>query len=360
MSYPRLEVDLDKVTANAERIVNLADSEDIEIIGVTKSVCADIKIAEAMLAGGVDGLADSRIKNLKYMQENLVSPDIPLMLLRIPMISEVDRVVEYADISLNSELEVIKALDQVAKEMNQKHRIILMVDVGDRREGVMPEDVIDIAAEILDLENIELTGLGTNLACFGGVLPSENNMQLLIDLKNEINNKFGVNIQQISGGNSSSLPRLRNKGLPDEITQLRVGETILLGSNVIDRSPFPDTYQETFLLAAEVIEVKKKPVQPEGRRGQNAFGERRKITKTGVRRRAILGIGRQDIKMKGLTPLAEDIEIEEASSDHLIIDVTDYEAGIEVGDILKFKLNYGALLNAATSQYVDISYISSN
>lgn len=360
MSYPRLEVDLDKVTANAENIVNLASSEGIEIMGVTKSVCADIKVAEAMLAGGVKGLADSRVKNLKYLRKHLASVDIPLMLLRIPMISEVDKVVEYADISLNSELKVIKALDKAAKEITRKHQIVLMVDVGDRREGVMPEDVVDVVAEILELQNIELTGLGTNLACFGGVLPSNNNMQILIDLKNEINDKFNVDIQEISGGNSSSLPRLRKIGLPAEITQLRVGETILLGSNVINRSPFPDTYQETFILAAEVIEVKEKPVQPKGKRGQNAFGERKEIIKTGIRRRAILGIGRQDIEMKGLTPLAEDIEIEEASSDHLIIDATDYKPGIEVGDILKFKLNYGALLNAVTSPYVDMSYINSS
>lgn len=358
MSYPKLEVDLRKITANTKSIVNLAHNEEIDIMGVTKSVCADIRVAEAMLAGGVKGLADSRVKNLKYLRENLTLTDIPLMLLRIPMLSEVNRVVRYADISLNSELKVIKALDKAAVKMEDKHQIILMVDVGDRREGIMPENVVNIAAEILSLDNIELVGLGTNLTCFCGVLPSDNNMQLLINLKNEINDKFNVDIQEISGGNSSSLPRLRETGLPTEITQLRVGETILLGNNVINSSPYPDTYQDTFLLAVEVIELKEKPVQPEGVRGQNAFGERKEITKTGVKRRVILGIGRQDIELEGLTPLARGIEIEEASSDHLIMDATNYEDTIEIGDVFKFKLDYGGVLKSSTSQYVDITYIS--
>ncbi|MBM7622798.1 alanine/ornithine racemase family PLP-dependent enzyme [Sporohalobacter salinus] len=359
MANPKLEVNLKKIVSNTENIVDLAASEDIEIMGVTKSTCADLKVAQAMLEGGVKGLADSRIRNLKYLQSNLDLSGIPLMLLRIPMLSEVNRVVKYADISLNSELQVVEALNKAAKEIDTKHQIVLMVDVGDRREGIMPKNVMGIVEEISKLENIELVGLGTNLACFGGVLPSDKNMKLLIDLKNGINEKFDLNIQEISGGNSSSLPRLKEVGLPADITQLRVGETILIGSNVVNRKPFSDTYQDTFLLAAEIIELKEKPAQPEGRQGQNAFGETKKVIKTGIRQRAILGIGRQDIEIEGLTPLAKGVEIEDGSSDHLIIDVTECKKNLKVGEILRFKVNYGALLSASTSQYVDTIYIDS-
>ncbi|GAB6139044.1 alanine/ornithine racemase family PLP-dependent enzyme [Halanaerobaculum tunisiense] len=357
VNNPKIEVDINKIISNTEEIVNLAGNEGIEITGVTKVACADLKVAKAMLAGGVKGLADSRIENLKYLQENLDLEDIQLMMLRISMLSEVNKVVKYADISLNSEVKVIKALNEAAIKFGKKHKVILMVDVGDRREGVMPDKLFSTVKEILDLSNIKLIGLGTNLACFGGVLPSDRNMELLVDLQDKINQKFGLNLNYISGGNSSSLPRLKKVGLPEAISQLRVGETILLGSNVINREPFPNTYQDAFLLAAEIIELKDKPAQPEGKRGQNAFGEENLINKTGIRQRAILGIGRQDIAIEGLTPIDEKIEVEGGSSDHLIVDVTKSNRDLKVGDVLKFKLNYGALLRAMTSQYVTTTYL---
>ncbi|SJZ95949.1 alanine/ornithine racemase family PLP-dependent enzyme [Selenihalanaerobacter shriftii] len=360
MSNPKVEINIRKLIANTKTIVDLAKNESIEVMGVGKAVCADLEVAKAMLAGGVKGLADSRIENLEYLRKNLDLSGLELMLLRIPMLSEVSKVVKYADISLNSEIKIIKALDKEAKKANKRHKIILMVDVGDRREGIMPENVISVVDRITNLSNIELVGLGTNLACFGGVLPSDKNMQLLIDLTDRINNKFGLNLKHISGGNSSSLPRLKEKGLPDSITQLRVGETILIGSNVINREPFPGTCQDAFLLRAEIVELKDKPAQPEGARGQNAFGEESIITKTGIRKRAILGIGRQDIDIDGLIPIDKGVEVEGGSSDHLIVDVTDFDKSLAVGDTLKFKLNYSSLLSAMTSQYVDITYHNLN
>ena len=55
------------------------------------------------------------------------------------MISEADKVVEYADISLNSELETIRALSKEALIKGRSHNIILMVDLGDLREGYYNE-----------------------------------------------------------------------------------------------------------------------------------------------------------------------------------------------------------------------------
>ncbi|MCK8817538.1 alanine/ornithine racemase family PLP-dependent enzyme [Natroniella sulfidigena] len=357
MKNPKININLKKLIANTKEVVNLAAEEGIEVVGVTKSVCANLEVAKALLKGGVVGLADSRINNLAYLRENLKLDQVPLMLLRIPMLSEIEQVVKYADVSLNSELGIIRALDEFAKEYEVIHEIILMVDVGDRREGVMPDDVMQVVEEVLQLDNIKLIGLGTNLACFGGVLPSDENMKVLVELKERINNELDQKLKIISGGNSSSLPRLKERGLPPEVNQLRVGETILLGRNVINREPFPNTFQDTFLLEAEIIELKEKPAQPKGKIGQNAFGEEEIITKSGVRKRGILAVGRQDIVLKGLAPVARGVKIESASSDHLIVDLTDYRKNITVGDSLKFELNYAALLRAMTSPYVNIDII---
>ncbi|MCK8828495.1 alanine/ornithine racemase family PLP-dependent enzyme [Natroniella acetigena] len=356
MKNPKVNVDIKKVIANAKEVVNLAAEKGIEVVGVTKSVCANLEVAKALLKGGVVGLADSRINNLLYLRENLKLERVPLMLLRTPMLSEVEQVVKYVDVSLNSELKIVKALNEVAREQELLHKVILMVDVGDRREGVMPDNVMKIVEEVLQLTNIKLVGIGTNLACFGGVLPSDENMKVLIELREKINEEFDENLKIISGGNSSSLPRLKERGLPPEINQLRVGETILLGRNVTNREPFPNTFQDSFLLEAEIIELKEKPAQSEGRIGQNAFGEKEISSKKGIRKRAILAVGRQDVFFKGLTPLDKGVKIESASSDHLIVDLTGYRKDTTIGDSLKFELNYAALLRAMTSPYVKVDY----
>ncbi|RCW41708.1 MULTISPECIES: alanine/ornithine racemase family PLP-dependent enzyme [unclassified Halanaerobium] len=357
MNSPYIAINTKKIQENTRYIVDLAKKNGVEIYGVGKASCADIKVAQAMLKGGVKGLADSRISNIKKLKEN-IEEDIPLMLLRIPMLSEVKKVVKFADISLNSEIKVIEQLNKAAKNLNKNHKIILMVDVGDRREGIMPDKVLDTVSQIINFDKIELIGLGTNLACFGGVIPTYKNLKILIDLKTEIYNKFKFNLNIISGGNSSSLPLLKDNGFPEGVNQLRVGETILLGNNVLNRERFFEAHQDTFFLSAEIVELKIKPAQPKGERAENAFGEKKVITKTGLRKRAILAVGRQDIDIAGLTPLLAGLEIEDGSSDHLIVDVTNSEKELKIGDSIKFNMNYGALLKAFTSKYVDKIYIT--
>lgn len=357
MSSPYIEINTKKIQENANYIVNLAQKYNVEIYGVGKVSCADIKVAQAMIKGGVKGLADSRISNIKKLKEN-IKKDIPLMLLRIPMLSEAKKVVEFADISLNSEIKVIEELNNEAKKLNKTHKIILMVDVGDRREGLMPDKVLETVSPILELENIDLIGLGANLACFGGVIPTYDNLKILVDFKKEVYDKFDFDLKIISGGNSSSLPLLKEGGFPEGVNQLRVGESIVLGNNVLNRERFFDAHQDTFSLAAEIVELKIKPAQPEGERAENAFGEKKVIKKTGLKKRAILAIGRQDIDISGLTPLLAGVEIEDGSSDHLIVDVSNAEKELKIGDSIKFEMSYSALLKASTSKYVDKVYIT--
>ncbi|MCK8824750.1 alanine/ornithine racemase family PLP-dependent enzyme [Fuchsiella alkaliacetigena] len=356
MFNPRIEINIKKLISNTKQIVGLAAQQKVEIIGVTKGVCADLRVAQAMLTGGVKGLADSRLQNLRYLRKNLKLTTESLLLLRIPMLSEAKAVVEQADISLNSELKVIAALNEAAAKLGKKHKVILMVDIGDRREGVMPAKLLSVVKELKNFAYIELLGLGSNLACYGGVLPSAKNMQALVNFSRSAEKELERALPLISGGNSSSLPQLKKGELLAEINQLRIGETILLGRNIVDDTPFGDTYQDAFLLSAEVIELKEKGAEPRGERGENAFGEQQEIKKRGVRKRAILAVGRQDIDVEGLIPLQEGVKVEGASSDHLLLDVSDYVSQLKIGDVLKFQLNYSALLRAMTSPYVNKIY----
>ncbi|SJZ99054.1 alanine/ornithine racemase family PLP-dependent enzyme [Selenihalanaerobacter shriftii] len=356
MKTPYLKISLEKIVENTRRIASWAGKDRVQILGVTKGVCGDPQVAQAMIRGGVKGLADSRIENIKQLKA--YGFNLPLVLLRIPMLSEVSEVINYADISLNSQLEVISALNNEAMKKNKEHKIILMIDLGDRREGILPsqlEEKVTIINE--DYSNIELLGLGTNLACFGGVLPTKENMNLLKELTVQAENILNSKLKIISGGNSSSLPLMRVSKLPKRVNQLRIGESILLGSNLIDGGHFSELNNDTFILGAEIVELQTKGALPEVPQGPNAFGERVAFKKKGERTRAILAIGRQDISPDGLTPCRLGVDIEGGSSDHLIIDITEVKEELQVGDILEFRVNYTSLLKAVISPYVDNRYL---
>ena len=227
-----------------------------------------------------------------------------------------------------------------------------MVDLGDLREGIMPDDVLNEVEEIKYLPGIHLIGIGANFCCISGIMPNKENLDSLVKLAKEIEINFRMSLDVISGGNTSVLQLIEENIIPQEVNQLRIGIGILLGQDDVRLRNLAGTYQDTFLLTAEVIELKVKPSLPQGEIGRDAFGEIPVFKDLGLRKRAILAIGKQDISLSGLIPLKKGIKIIAASSDHLIVDVTDFNENISVGSEIQFTLNYPALLAATTSKYV--------
>lgn len=354
MKYPLLEIHLDRLQENAERIVALGQNYGVQIWGVTKVICGHPDVAECLLAAGVKALCDSRIENIQRMREAGV--DAYYTLIRIPMKSAAPQVVRYADCSLNSDLVVLRELNQAARELDRLHDVILMVDLGDLREGFWPTEILDVVGEVLQLKHLNVRGLGVNLTCWGGVLPTTTNMLQLVELARSVEETYQINLEIISGGNSSSLPLLRAGQMPTEVSgginQLRVGEVIMLGNDTVTHQPFPETRPDAFVLKAEIIELREKPSHPIGSVGLDAFGKPPVFEDRGWRKRAILGIGKQDIAADGLQALDSGIEVVGGSSDHIILDLTDALDSYQVGDLVSFTVSYEALLKAMTSPYV--------
>jgi len=348
MLTPRIEINLDKIAHNAKKLMEIYGSKGISVIGVTKVVCGDPNIAEALVKSGINILADSRIENIRKMRNAGVPAQF--LLLRTPSLSQAEAVVKYADISLNSELSVIEKLSECAIDHDTHHKIILMVELGDLREGLMPSDLDDTIKHVLALENIELIGLGTNLACFGGIKPDEKNMGYLSSIANDVEEKFGLTLEFVSGGNSANYNWFMSTKNVERINNLRLGESIYLGCETLHRKSIPGLYTDAMTFVSEVIESKMKPSVPYGDVGQNAFGKTPVFKDNGQIRRAILGGGLQDVLVSGLTPRL-DVEIIGASSDHIIVNAKDID--LSVGNELEFDLNYGALLSAMTSRYVN-------
>lgn len=347
MTFPRLEIDLDKIEHNARSLVMRLASSGISVTGVTKALLGSPQISAAILRAGVDGLGDSRIENVERLRCGDVSSRITLI--RTPMLSQVDRVVRYADISFNTELDVVAALSSSAQKSAIVHNVVLMVELGDLREGLLPCDVLNAVEVIQRLPNIQFKGIGANLACLSGVSPDDTNMSELSSLANSIDAKFGPITEIVSGGNSANINWALSGAETGRINNLRLGEALLFGREALHREPIEGLHVDAMTLVAEVIEVKIKPSRPWGELAQNAFGEAAKVSNCGPSSRAVVAIGRQDIDPSGLTPPAG-MTILGASSDHLVLDVKSFP--VTVGDTVTFQVNYSAFLRAMTSPFV--------
>ena len=349
MSYPRLEIFLDKITHNTRVVVGLCHQKDIRVAGVTKVFCGHPTIARAMVDGGIDILADSRLENLRKLRGFPLSK----LLLRLPMISQAEAVIEWADVSLNSEIETIKALSEAALAKRKVHKVILMVDLGDLREGIFDKnELFHTVEQVMQLEGVVLTGIGTNMTCYGGVIPTHKNLSKLIKHKEAIESRFDLHLDVVSGGNSSALYLIEEGSMPDGINQLRLGESIVLGRETAYGRQLRGTYNDCFRLIAEIIEIKEKPSSPIGEVRQDAFGDSPSFVDKGIRLRALCAIGKQDVGIDDIIPDDEGLTVLGASSDHLILDVADCDRTYKIGDLIPFSLTYGGILSCMTSEYV--------
>lgn len=347
MTAPRIEADLHKVEQNTRILVDRLATVGIRVTGITKAVLGSPAIGAAMLRGGTCGLGDSRVPNLERLAGLTRSPSRTLI--RSPMLSQVGRVVVVADVSLNTEAVVLAALDRAAYREKRTHGIILMVELGDLREGIALDDAPEAIRAVLGHPSLRLVGLGGNLACQNGVVPDDRNMGVLSGLVDITEVRHGISLDVVSGGNSANIDWALTSHDVGRIDDLRLGEAILLGVDPLYRTPISGLHTDAFTLTAEVIEVAVKPARPWGDRAQAAFGEAPVRTGGGTVRQAILALGHQDVALDGLQPPAG-ITILGMSSDHLVVGLGDH--AVAVGDEIDFGVAYSALLRAMTSPFV--------
>ncbi len=351
LCLPRIEISLSKIQDNARILCDFYGQKGISLMGVSKAVLGEPAIAQAMIAGGVQFIADSRIENIQKMRRAGISAQ--LVLLRTAL-SQAEAVVYSADISLNTELKTLEKLSHYAKAQGKIHQVIIMVELGDLREGVLPCDLVAFVRKALLLPNIQVKGIGCNLACYGGVKPNHRNMKLLSELVQIVQSELGIKLTIVSGGNSANYEWANSGQFIGEINNLRIGESILLGCETVGRQPIPGLHTHTFQLVAEVIESKQKASLPFGEICQDAFGDIPKFKDRGIRSRSIIALGRQDVSTSGLKSERR-LEILGSSSDHIILDSENYP--LQIGDEVHFGLDYGGLLSAMTSPFVGKEFV---
>lgn len=352
MAY--LNLNRTKLKENYSFLKTLFDQHGIEWGVVSKMFCGNRKYLKELIDLGVKEIHDSRISNLAKVKE--IAPSVQTVYIKPVSKRNLAKMVSYADVSLNSELQTIRWISEEAVRQQKNHKIIIMIETGDLREGVMGEHLVDFYEQVFELPNIEVVGLGTNLNCLNGVLPSPDKLIQLSLYRQIIELKFNREIPWVSAGTSVTIPLLLQKQLPKGINHFRVGETLYFGLDLLEERVIPGMHGDVFELNAEIIEMQQKPSLPTGDLGANPSGDFVDIDPSlyGVSTfRAILDIGLLDVDPKFLLPDDPKIEILGASSDMLIVNLADNPKNYQVGDLLKFNLKYMGALHILNSSYVE-------
>ncbi|MEM7744818.1 MAG: alanine/ornithine racemase family PLP-dependent enzyme [Pseudomonadota bacterium] len=341
MRCPRIDVDLRKIRHNTRTVVERFKVGGIRVTAVTKAVCGHPAIAQAMLDGGAAGLAEARLSNVRRLRQ--VGMTCPVTLIRTPMLSQVDDVVQVCEASYNTEIAVISALAAAALRQGTVHGIILMVEMGDLREGIMPQDVVGMGRLVVDMPGLALKGIGANFACLNGVAPTSSKMRALSDLANDVEAQCGPVLQTVSGGNSANLPWALGRHPTGRTNDLRLGEALLLGVDPITGDQIGGMFRDAFTLVAEVIEKDAKSVRPFVSYADPTLAGVRLVPDTSETTRIVLAIGSQDTDAAGLS-MPAGTALVGATSDHLVVGTKD--ATLCVGSEMRFQMNYGALMRA--------------
>ena len=348
--YPQLEFDLALLRSNADAVISRCRGMGIRVCGVIKGVDGLPEAARVLHAAGAAELGTSRLEQVAKCRAAGVPG--PWLLIRIPGLTELPDVVALCETSLQSEWPTLLALEEECLRQNKTHRVIVMTDLGDLREGFWDKDeLVDVCERVeRDLPHVQLAGIGVNLTCYGSTKPTPEKMNELVGLARQVEQRIGRKLEIVSGGATSSFTLVHWGTMPAGVNHLRIGEAILLGKDLqVDWGIRDMDYlrMDALTLRAEVVEVKDKPTYPIGEFAIDAFGRKPVYEDRGIRRRAILALGRADVgELESLIPREPGLTVIGGSSDHCIVDVEDCPRRLQVGDIVEFSLCYSHMLYA--------------
>ena len=348
--FPRVEICTDGIVQNFLAIRDMAASHEVRLNVVTKALAGYRPLIDVLVEAGADSIGEAHLSNLI-----MTTDPVEKWMIRSPLPSQVASVVRYADVSLNTEVSTIRSLGEAAVAQGKVHKVIVMAESGDRREGVLLGDLAEVCEETARTLGVELYGIGTEFGCVSDIVPSREPMEEFAASVQNVEDQLGIELPVVSGGSSNSLLMLQEGTLPSRVNNLRVGESILTGRVANYRTPIPGAYLDPFTLSAEIIEIKEKPSQPVGPRapGEIPVDSDPLFPDVGVRRRALVAVGKQDVGIPHLTPHDPGIQICEGSSDVFVADITDCATPYQTGDILTFSMDYFAILPAMVSSFVE-------
>jgi ornithine racemase len=340
---------------NYEFLEHLFKEHGKEWAIVSKLLCGNEAYLKVLVDLGIRQIGDARISNLKKIKN--IDQGIETIYIKPPAKGNIRNVVKYADISFNTEFQTIKWLSEESSRQDKIHKIIIMIELGDLREGIMGDYLIDFYAKVFNLPNIRVVGIGANLNCMHGVMPSEDKLIQLSLYKQLVEARFNREIPLVTGGTSVVIPMIYRKQIPKAVNHFRVGETLYFGNNLFNGHTIDGMKKDIFKLHAEIIEITNKPKIPIGVMDKNPSGEMFEVNEEDFGKRsdrAIIDVGVLDVAdIQFLVPDDPKIEVIGGSSDMLVLDLGKNENAYRVGDRITFSLKYMGALRLLNSDYIE-------
>ncbi|MFN2370927.1 MAG: alanine racemase [Candidatus Krumholzibacteriia bacterium] len=350
----RLTLDLETLHHNMRTVDGWVTAHGASWSLVTKVLCGHGETLRGLQLMGVSSMADSRLGNLEAIAA-LPGP-VETWYLRLPHMPAIEPIVRMTDVSLNSESAVIHALNREAGRQDKLHRVVIMIELGDLREGVLPGSLLGFYAGIFELPHIEVLGVGSNLGCLSGAVPSLDQFSQLSLYRELLELKFGRKLPMISGGTSAVLPMLRDGQLPRAVNHFRIGESVFLGTDLVNGGILAGLRDDAVTLEVEIVEMREKSLTPQGETTDMTPFEDFQIAEHAVGERgyrAVVTVGQLDTEVRGLAPLDDRYAVVGASSDLAVVHVGDNPEGLKVGDTISFRPSYGALVRLMHGRYID-------
>lgn len=330
-----INIHLSKIKYNAVLLQQMLHHRGVRMIPVTKCMAGDAKVHAMLRELGFDLLAESRLKHIPAQQ----TPRKDFMLIKGSVPEEAAQTVQKTRVSLQTEMETIRALSAAAVEQNTKHQVLLMVDWKDGREGVLTYEVVSYVKQIVALEGIAFKGLAFNFMCYRQMPPTEEDLPYMHQLIEAVEKDTGIHLHTISGGNSSMLTLAMYQDL-GRINELRVGEAIFRGYETAYNMRLPQLYDNAVTITGRIIEIKPRLDM----RTRQSYLQ------------ALVDIGQLDTAVDDIMPFDEHLSIVGYTSDVLLLNlgVADY---YQVGDNVTFELGYNALAHSMHSHQLEKHYI---
>ncbi len=353
-----LTIDTEKILGNIVKLQDYLSKSGITWTLVTKMLCGDKaslqKIIPSDCIKNLHSVGDSRITNLRIIKE--IKPDVVTMYIKPPALNQVKNIIKYADISLNTSYKTIEALNNEAGRQGKVHRIIVMIEMGELREGVLRDDILKFYEKVFKLENIEIIGLGTNLGCMYGIEPTYDKLIQLSLYKSLVEAKFDHKLELVSGGSSITLPLISKQKVPKGVNHFRIGEAALLGTSPLDNKKFRNLSTFTINFSGEILELYKKEVVPDGVMGEGAVGHIAEFNEpTNIHKesyRCIVDFGQLDVDASDLVPKDTRVKFVGTTSDMTVYDIGEQGGGYHVHQQLHFYPNYMSVARIMNSRYM--------
>ncbi len=341
---PQLTLDLDAIDRATRTLAERLLLSGIELVGVTKAIDGEPAVGRTMLEAGAAGLADSRLPALVRLAAHALAP---LTLLRAPEARDIPAAAQIADRVLLCDPPTAAALG--ARAPGLPIELLLTVDLGDRREGVLPGLAGEAAHRLAGLPGTVLSGISVNFACLSGQLPSLALFRRAERVLAAVADAAAIDTPVLSLGGSCCLQYL-DGFKPRFRTEIRAGGGPLYGYDFVSNSPLEGLDRVDPILSATVLESVFKPPAPPGAAGLDAFGH---VPDTALPDEpawhTLVALGRRDCEPQGLRPLIDGAWLAGMTSDVGVL-ITPRE--LRPGTIVEFACDYDALVRAVTSPYV--------